>query len=85
MLCILKDELNMHKIRPEKSDQAIGLELQVTPNYTLELNVCQSVTKKSFKKNRKGCSTGKQNTILKTNNNKYPNPKTVVLNQLKNL
>jgi len=30
LLCILKHELNMHKIRPEKSDQAIGPELQVT-------------------------------------------------------
>jgi hypothetical protein len=26
-------ELNMHKIRPEKSDQAIGPELQVTFYY----------------------------------------------------
>jgi len=27
---LLKRELNMHKLRPEKSDQAIGPELQVT-------------------------------------------------------
>jgi len=29
-------ELNMHKIRPEKSDQAFGPELQVTLSYVNE-------------------------------------------------
>ena len=48
------------------------------PNLTFELNVCLFVTQKKFKK--KPTTTRKQNTILKTINNEYPNPTTTILN-----
>ena len=43
MLCILKHELNIHKIRPEKSDQVIGLELQVTFFFTIPLHFSKNM------------------------------------------